>query len=265
MVRKEGQTLVSLDAWERLAGPKSSIQWQDYRSAKECARAWLDRGDALQIPAALLRVLATHPDLGTVLDWGAEPECQVPFDEYDGPANVDVLVTCRDDRGGFVMAVEAKADESFGPLVDRALSDALERRLASASSKGVARIEGLARHLLGVRAKGQPPLHQIRYQLLTASAAALSHAKRVGATRAVVMVHEFRTPRTKEESLSRNGRDLVRYLTRLGVGDAERVLREELVGPIRVQGGDRYQDPVPLYVGKASQIVRTRDLEAQPG
>lgn len=265
MIRKGDIVLDSLEKWERLAGPKRSVQWQDHRSAKECARAWLEGEPPRRIPEELVTVLSTHHDFGNVLEWEAEPESLVSFDEYGGPANIDVLVSGRDERGQFVLAIEAKADESFGPLVSSALADALDRKLKSPSSRGLARIEELARSLLGAAQKGQPNLEKIRYQLLTASAAALCQAKQVGATRAVVMVHEFKTPRTKQENHARNGQDLVRFLKRLGVDDAERVSAGELMGPITVPGGGRFENPPPLYIGKASRTIGDGGIVAEPG
>ena len=162
-------------------------------------------------------------------------------------------------------AIEAKADESFGLLLDRVLSDALERKLTNAASNRFARVEELARDLLGAVGKGQPSLRQLRYQLLTASAAALAHARSIGANRAVVLVHEFETPRTRRENHDRNSQDLVRFVKRLGIEDAERLIGGELVGPVWVPGGGRVDDPVPLYIGKASRTVRTRDGVTRPG
>lgn len=255
MIRKGETVLDSLETWERLAGPKTSVQWQDHRSAKECAVAWLEGDAGGCIPDELLSVLSSHGDIGPILEWEAEPECLVRFDEYGGPANIDVLLTARDETGSLAIAVEAKADESFGPLVGRALTDAMERKVKGPSSKGVDRVEDLVARILGPREKGRPHVRRIRYQLLTASAAALSHAVRVSATRAVVLIHEFDTPRTDARNHTRNRRDLVNFLKRLGVGDPERVLRGELVGPIVVPGGGLFENPPPLYVGKATRAI----------
>lgn len=258
MIRKGDTVLDSVDLWKRLAGPKTSDQWQDHRSAKECARAWLGETDPFQIPEELLAVLATHDDFGEILEWEAEPECLVPFDDYGSPANVDMLLSARDNHGGFVVAVEAKADESFGPLVSRALSASLERLLRSSSSNGLARVKELAAYILGPAKKGDPRLHQIRYQLLTTTAAALSRAQEEAAVRAVVLVHEFETPRTKSKNRARNSRDLVRFLRRLGIQEPAQVLDGELLGPIRVPAGANFADPPPLYVGKATRHVESR-------
>lgn len=258
MIRKGDTILDTLELWCELAGPKTSDQWKDYRSAKECARAWLDR-DGVEIPEELRDVLQTHADFGVIQDWHAEPECLVNFDDYSGPANIDLMLEGEDEHGRMVVAIEAKADESFGPFVSRALSASLERVLKSASSKGLPRIVELVSHLLEPAQKGQPRLHQIRYQLLTASAAALARAQEEGADRAVVFVHEFETPLTKQKNHERNARDLVRFLRRVGVPDAERVLTGQLVGPVRVPGGPYFGDPAPLYFGKAVQQIRERE------
>jgi hypothetical protein len=44
----------------------------------------------------------------------------------------------------------------------------------------------------------------------------------VDATRAVVLIHEFRTPRVDDKNLAQNRADLVRFLRRLGVDEPGR-------------------------------------------
>ncbi|MEX2530801.1 MAG: hypothetical protein WD960_08510 [Gemmatimonadota bacterium] len=258
MIRKHGQPIDSLEVWERLAGPKSPIQWQDDRSAKECARAWLgDTGDP-EIPEEIRAVLERHPEFSEIGEWEAEPECLVTFDRFGGPANIDVMATMKDQRGRFVLAVEAKADESFGPLLGRALAAALERKLASPTSKGIARIEELVPAILAPARGRVPKAHQVRYQLLTAVAAALSKAHAIQASRAVVFIHEFRTARTDERHLARNRQDLERFLVRLGCTHPQDVFDGHLVGPFSVPGGERFPDPADLYLGKAVRRIGER-------
>jgi hypothetical protein len=185
--------------------------------------------------------------------WEAEPECLVAIDQFSGPANIDVLVTASDDRGAFAMVVEAKADESFGPLIGDAFAAALERRIASPGSKGLARLEQLATSILSPPLGRVPRAQHLRYQLLTATAAVLSKAASIRADRAVVIVHEFQTSRTEEKNLARNRIDLLRYLTRLGFEQADTVFDGALVGPVRVPGGAAYPEPAALYFGKATR------------
>jgi hypothetical protein len=256
MISRNGQTIDSLELWQRLAGPRSAVQWQDDRRAKECARAWLGEGGTPRIPDEIRAVLGSHPAFSEILAWEAEPECLVPFDRFSGPANIDMMATMEDQFGPFVVAVEAKADESFGPLLGHAFAAALERKLASPTSNGIARIEELASAVLAPAAGRVPKAQLLRYQLLTAVAAALSRAQAVGASRAVVMIHEFETRRTEERHLARNRRDLTRFVQRLGCDRPQEVFDGRLVGPFKVPGGGHFPDPADLYVGKAGRKIQ---------
>ena len=89
---------------------------------------------------------------------------------------------------------------------------------------------------------------QLRYQLLTATAAVLAEAERRASERAVLIVHEFVTPLTLPERRDRNAADLDRFLAtaldregHLGAGN--------IAGPILVKGAPT------LYVGKARTVV----------
>lgn len=254
MIRKGEVVLDDLDKWRHHAGPKSREQWVDHRSAKESARTWLEE-DPPAIPAELVHVLTSSPDFGELHRWEAEPEALVAFDQFGGPANLDVLLTGVDEYGPMVMAVEAKADEPFGQLVHDALGNALERGLAQAHSNGVARIEQLAQAILGPRAKEQPDIRRIRYQLLTATAAAIAAGIRAEADRAVLMIHEFRTPRTEADKLERNQHDLHAFLERLGAESPERVASGGLCGPLVLPGAPLFDHMPRFYVGKALREV----------
>ena len=101
MITKSGQPICDLEAWHRLAGPKDPTKhWKDGRSAKESARAWLERAPDC-VPAEIEKALSAHPDFGRILPgWSAEPEARVAFDSFRGePANLDVLLKARDEEG----------------------------------------------------------------------------------------------------------------------------------------------------------------------
>ena len=256
MIHKALVTLRSLADWKEHASPKSAGQWKEGRSALETARAWL-AAKSPDLPPEVEALLASHPDFGPLEAWEAEPEAQVPFDGFSGPANLDLLLRARDRMGAFVVAVEGKADESFGATLGATFSAALERKLSSPNSKGVARIQQLAQALLHPRSgRGLPRVGDLRYQLLTASAAALAEAERLGVGRAVVVVHEFRTDLTSEKKLARNQRDLVRFLRRISQGEVTECETGRLYGPIRVPGGSLLGTVTALYVGKAVREMR---------
>jgi hypothetical protein len=173
---KNGSSILTLEDWERLAPPKSRIHWKDGRSAKETARAWLGLPDS-QFPVEVTRTLSTSTAFGQFQEWDAEPEAKLYFDNFAGePRNSDLLIQARDTHGSFLIAVEAKADETFGETIANALSVAVERYVENDKSNGVIRIQHLAAALLGPRNKYEPPLNKIRYQLLTACAGVLCEA-----------------------------------------------------------------------------------------
>jgi len=256
MIHKALVPLRSLADWKEHASPKSGVQWKEGRSAVETARAWL-AVKSPSLPPEVEELLASNPDFGTVETWEAEPEALVPFDGFSGPANLDLLLRARDGRGEFVVAVEGKADEPFGATMGETFAAALERKLSSPTSKGVARIQQLAQALLHPRTgRGLPRVGDLRYQLLTASAAALAEAERRGVGRAVVVVHEFRTELTSEKNLARNHRDLDRFLKRVSRGEATESGTGRLHGPFMVPGAPLFGTPASLYVGKAAREMR---------
>ena len=153
-----------LDTWYRCAPPKKRKEhWQDGRSAKECARAWLEP-DPDSIPSEISEALRTNPDFGTIRPgWSAEPEALVHFDEFRGPANIDVLLRAEDERGPLVIAVEAKAHEPFGRTVRETLRAATKRRAKKPRSGGVTRLQQLVAAVLGVPGDQLPEVGNLRY------------------------------------------------------------------------------------------------------
>lgn len=258
-IMKAGQLIRSLDDWERLAPPKKPAHWVDGRSAKEVARAWLE-GGGVNLPDEVHAALTTHQMFGSVLAWEAEPEAKLAFDEFPGETrNSDLSVIARDDFGSYVLAVEAKADESFGETIAAALAKALERRIANPDSNGIARIESLARLLLRPRTGCAPKATDLRYQLLTACAGAVAEAGRRGVERAVMLVHEFISDSTLDVNHQRNANDLAQFVTRIAEHPPESITRGRLYGPFDLINVSR----VKLFVGKVARHIRYRDAERE--
>ncbi len=253
MITKDGRVIADLEDWRVRAGPKRAEQWKDGRSAKEAARAWL--GAAPAIPKAVGEVLTQHQDFGEFQRWEAEPEKQVRFDKFRGePPNIDVLLIGHDTDGPVVAAIEAKADEPFGYTVARTLA-AAERRLAkNPRSKGVARLQQLTAAILGVKPE---TVTDVRYQLLTATAAVVAEADRWSAERAVLIVHEFVTDETTDARHLANASDLDAFVSLLSRGVVGSVPAGALVGPFTLPGGAAAR-PIRLYVGKATEDLRGR-------
>ena len=264
-ITKRNTTIQTLEDWERLAGPKRTIQWSEARSAMESARAWL-QGNGVEMPAEVSVALDNHPAFGKVITWAAEPEVQLRFDKFPGETrNSDLVVHAQDAHGAFLIAVEAKADEPFGETVGEALSAALERYLSNQRSNALVRAQQLARALLGPFKPGDPPAKDIRYQLLTACAGAMCEAERRGYSRAVMLIHEFFTRKTQDKNHDRNADDLNIFLRRISHSENVALGSGEIQGPFLVPRIPLITGDVKLFIGKVSRNVRHKFHAVEDG
>ena len=263
MIKKDNKPICDLETWLRLAGPKKKeAHWKDGRSAKECARAWLEKPDC--VPAEISQAIRTHPDLGRILPgWSAEPEARVAFDSFRGePSNLDVLLTATDEKGLIVIAVEAKADEPFGKTVEDTLRAAVERKAQNPKSRGVDRLEQLAAALFEVPSDRLSEVGKLRYQLLTASAAALAEAQCHSTYRAVLIIHEFVTALTSDQKHLDNAKDLDAFVHKLSDGVVATVAEGTVQGPFDLPGYPLIDSPIQFYIGKAVRNLRcNQDLQ----
>jgi hypothetical protein len=251
-IAKARNAILSLADWQRFAPPKSPHHWLDDRSAKEIARAWLE-GNGIALPHEVYTALAAHPKFGPVLTWDAEPEAKLRFDKFPGePRNSDLVVLAVDAAGRYVLAVEGKADEPYGETVAAARAAALERRVENPRSNGIARIEGLVSMLLRPRPDGAAKADELRYQLLTACAGAISEAIRRNTSRAVMLVHEFVTSTTTDKNHKRNAADLDNFLSRVVGGPFGPATDGQIYGPCVPRGTEGVQ----LFVGKVTRNIR---------
>lgn len=165
------------DDWRRLLAEPDK-QWRAGYSAHALAHAW-EQVDGLPSRVAEVLDKADQSALrGLDLICGL-PEYQTPLPGGSRPSQTDLLVLARNDNGLVVIAVEGKAEESFGPLVSEWLKQASpgkERRLAY-----LCEVLGLERSVV----------EDLRYQLLHRTASALVEANRLHAQTAVMLVHSF--------------------------------------------------------------------------
>lgn len=251
---KDGIPIRDLEDWKVRAGPKHSMQWKDGRSAKESAKSWLGSDG---IPAELLDLIYSHHDFGTIEQWMAEPEARVRFDDFRGePPNIDVLIYAEDRFGPLVVVVEAKADEPFGATIRETMTNARGRLAESPKSKGLVRLERLS-HALAGKSPDEPKIASLRYQLFTATGAALAEADRRGAERAVVLVHEFVSEVTAAEKRRYNQNDLKAFIAMLS---PDMRARDGLAGPICVPGAPLTTKAAKLYFGKATSDVSSNGV-----
>ena len=151
--------------------------WKQGRSAKALADSWFGRSD---MPPAVRAVLTQSPALAEaeLLDGWLERETDL-VDGRSTPTQTDLLALLGAGDELVVLAVEAKVDESFGPLV--------ADWLAKAGAGRLQRLTAL-RALLGLE---HAAVEGLRYQLFHRTAAALLEARRFRARTAVLLVQSF--------------------------------------------------------------------------
>lgn len=128
-LRKGNIEIRSVEDWFAHAPPRGrSLHWSDGRSAKELARARCSAASGPEVPPEIQSLFASKVELtGFIAEWG-EPEARVRFDSVSGePRNTDLVLVGASGARGVAVSVEAKADESFGPLVVEELSLAAQR------------------------------------------------------------------------------------------------------------------------------------------
>jgi hypothetical protein len=163
--------------WQRLLA-KPQLQWKKGRSATTAAASWEYASSALPPEIAILLNSSLDDDLSELKLLAAIPEWEVSLEGGDTASHTDVLALAQNSRGLCVIAVEAKVDEDFGPLVkDKRIgaSDGQQKRLDYLTS------------LLGFKALDDG----IRYQLLHRTASAILTARDFHAGVAVMMVQSF--------------------------------------------------------------------------
>jgi hypothetical protein len=163
--------------WQRLLA-KPDLHWKKGKSAMTAAAAWEGAGDAL--PKEIVATLDSSNDelLRGLELLAAIPEWEVNLEGGETASHTDILALASNDKGLCVIAVEAKVNEDFGPL--------LKDKRAEPSAGQAKRLSFL-HGKLGVRHFDD----LIRYQLLHRAASALITAQKFHAHAAVLLVHSF--------------------------------------------------------------------------
>ena len=243
----------SVEDWFRFAPPKKgALQWKDGRSAKELARAWCggkDRPSPTDEFLQLLAPLVNENQLACADGW---PEHQVPIDKLRGePPNIDLAIVSDGNQGHTVICIEAKADESFGRYVSE-MHDAATKRIGQGKKTGVLeRIVHLENQLFQEGNANLPGRAEIRYQLLTGTAATLAFAKSHQVPIAVFVIHEFSyVGHVDEKKLRQNENDLDHFVMRLTLGSSTSLQEGVLLGPLSPPLPQNDWGGVALYIGK---------------
>lgn len=162
--------------WQRLLA-KPKLHWKRGASAMTAAAAWEAAADRLPPEVSALLNSANDASLANLELLAALPEWEVSLPGGETTSHTDVLALCRNDSGLCIVAVEAKVNEDFGPLIQ-------EKRI-NPSTDQAERLKYLET-LLGVSFHDK-----IRYQLLHRTVSALLTGRAFHAHTAVMLVHSF--------------------------------------------------------------------------
>lgn len=197
--------------------------WRQGRSAKAVADSWFQAND---VPPRVRAVLETAEDLRGVELIDAWLERSTDLQDQRGTASqTDLLAILGIDDKLIILGVEAKVDESFGPLVADWLG---------ASAKG--KVERLAK-LCALFEMPPETAGELRYQLFHRTAAVIYEARRYRCKKAILIIQSFCPNAT---GLS----DFLAFFERIGIRGAVR----DTLSSSRVFGG------VELRVGWASDV-----------
>jgi len=192
--------IYDLDSWFKAAPPMGAAkQWRDGRSAKELARYMT--ANFPNVPTEIQDILSDFTTLDAEFDWNGE--YVTDFAKYDlgrgEGRNHDAFMWNKD----VVVGIEGKADESLGSqLVGDAMIGATDNKMH--------RIRGMIKMLFG----DEPVNHKnIRYQLVTATAATLLEAKERKVNNAVILVLVFKKQGCfSEQKIASNNADIETFL-----------------------------------------------------
>ena len=257
---KGSSNIQSVNDWFRLALPKKgALQWKDGRSAKELAKAWCNRKNCPSPPEEFLKLLTPLVDADQLAGAAGWPEHQVPIDDLPGePPNIDLAIVSDGLLGRTAICVEAKADEPFGEYALAKYDDAAKRIELGEKTGALKRLLNLEKNLLPESNPSLPGRAEIRYQLLTGTAAALAMAKSHKASVAVFVVHEFSfSGHVDKKKLIQNKIDLDCFVRRLTRGSTTSLQEGVLLGPLSPPSLKSNWSRIALYIGK---VITTGEL-----
>jgi hypothetical protein len=235
---KKGSEITSVENWLELAPPvRKEFHWKPGRSAYELANAWIgeERVKALTI---LQDILNSSENLQNIELIEAFAEWETKLDKHGKGRTHDFLIKGQLEEKKAIIAIEAKADESFGELIGNYMEKSPEQ------SNIPNRIKLMASALFEDQS-----IDDLRYQLLHGVAGTLIEAKNQQASVAVFIVHQFISDSLSQSALQKNNDDLNSFVSRL-INQNITLTAGNLVGPITVIGGTTIPNSIPIYIGK---------------
>ena len=218
IVDSHGNEITSLEDWANLyAEARRERHWKKGRSAYSVAEFILNRGGAVHLESRLFEVLKQSVSIRLV-----NPEKEVRFDKFGRGRVHDLAIEgIVGGEQSLFLGLEAKVDESFGPIIQDQLESAQKQLSKNPRSKAVERIRALpARYSPSISLDS---MLDIRYQLVHGTAGTVSARKvnREPYDLYVFYVLVFKTCLHDEKAGEQNLRDYLRFISRVGGSDLE--------------------------------------------
>lgn len=233
------QQILTIDDWALKCPPASKKHWVAGRSAMETAKVWLNGP-----PKEFLHLFGNDITVEQVY-----PEHKSKFDTYKGNTrNHDLLIIGKNTKGKkIVVCVESKVDESFGKTLHSQIKGAEKALKSNERSKAKQRIEDLRIALFGELSDKQLNL---RYQLITAIAGAITEAEKQGVEKVYFVVQTFLSGKLNFENHKVNQQDLDSFIEQLSKSQYRNIQNNSIVGPCRVPGNNYINKNIDLYLCK---------------
>lgn len=148
----------------------------------------------------------------------AEIEHPSPFDEYSRPRMQDLVIWGESKKRHILACIEAKVDEEFGDVLNKAYKKAKQEfdKNPNSKSKRKARIEDLCKKYLDVNPEDIKPKDKtnIRYQLLHYLAGSICEAKEKDNV-VFMPIMVFKTDEYNKKKGDRNSKDYEQFIKAL--------------------------------------------------
>jgi hypothetical protein len=195
---------------------KGEEHWKKERSAYQAAYSWFLAED---LPPSVRNILKDDPVLSGAVLQKAVFEKRTRLDAHGRDSQTDILAHLGTDKGKAILGIEAKVDESFGPLVHEW------------NDYGTGKLRRLVGLLECLEFKSIP-IGGLRYQLFHRTAAALIEARKEGARDAAMIVQSFDTKQTGLD-------DFVAFAEAFGtpISEAGRLSQPKRLGDVTIRLG----------------------------
>lgn len=222
---KNNRLITNLESWKtafievdkKNKKDNKKSNWEEGRSACTLAKYFttpnIEESDGIKKIKEYLEALG----FSNLKFNSAEIEHRSPFDKYKGGTRMqDLVIWGESEKGRILACIEAKVDEEFNELLNKAYDNAKQDKIKDPNSNKQNRIEKLCDTYLNVSAESinSENENNIRYQLLYYLAGSICEAKEYGNV-VFMPIMVFKTNEYNKTEGDRNREDYERFIKAL--------------------------------------------------